>query len=97
VDATQEDIAGAYKTIRAELKAYGHGLDEKPEVVALSKCDALTDAEIVKKRKELKKAARKEPFALSSHSGLGVREVLREVFRFVRESRAAEAKPGDAA
>jgi GTP-binding protein len=97
VDATQEDVAGAYKTIRGELKAYGHGLDEKPEVVALSKCDALADAEIVKKRKELKKAARKEPFALSSHSGLGVREVLREVFRFVRESRAAEAKPGDAA
>src|SRR5258706_298463 len=41
VDATGEDVADAYRTVRGELAAYGHGLDEKPEVVALSKIDAL--------------------------------------------------------
>ena len=34
VDGTQEDVAEAYRTIRAELEAYGHGLTDKPEIVA---------------------------------------------------------------
>ncbi len=41
VDGTEEDVAGAYKSIRQELKEYGHGLAKKPEIVALNKCDAL--------------------------------------------------------
>ena len=41
VDATEEDVAKAYRTVRRELKAYGAGLDKKKEIVALSKCDAL--------------------------------------------------------
>ena len=44
VDATAEDIAGAYRTVRAELKAYGAELEKKKEIVALSKCDALDEA-----------------------------------------------------
>ena len=44
VDATTDDIAGAYRIVRAELKAYGAGLVKKKEIVALSKCDALDDA-----------------------------------------------------
>src|SRR5499426_4406745 len=44
VDATAEDVAGAYRTVRAELKAYGAGLEKKKEIVALSKCDAVDDA-----------------------------------------------------
>ena len=43
VDATGEDVAGAYRTVRAELKAYGAGLEKKKEIVALSKCDALDE------------------------------------------------------
>src|SRR6476660_900956 len=44
VDATEEDVATAYRTVRRELKAYGEGLDKKKEIVALSKCDALDKA-----------------------------------------------------
>src|SRR6188472_1771787 len=36
IDATSEDPAAAYRTVRAELAAYGQGLGEKPEVVALN-------------------------------------------------------------
>ena len=36
VDGTADDVGDAYKTVRAELDAYGHGLSEKPEVVALN-------------------------------------------------------------
>jgi GTP-binding protein len=99
VDGTQEDVAGAYRIIRGELTAYGQGLEEKPEVVALSKCDALTQDGIAEKRRALKKESGRDVFALSSHSGLGVREVLREVWRRVRESREQDAAKaaGDAA
>ena len=36
VSAQEENPGKAYKTVRAELEAYGDGLDEKPEIVALS-------------------------------------------------------------
>src|SRR5688572_9764866 len=42
VDGTGEHAGVAYKTVRAELEAYGEGLAEKPEIIALNKADALT-------------------------------------------------------
>ena len=42
VDGTGEHAGEAYKTVRAELDAYGAGLADKPEIVALNKADALT-------------------------------------------------------
>jgi GTP-binding protein len=42
VDVTEDDVAGAYKTVRRELRAYGAELNKKTEIVALSKCDAVT-------------------------------------------------------
>src|SRR5512143_3882222 len=41
VDGTQADVAGAYRTIRGELAAYGEGLEDKTELLALNKIDAL--------------------------------------------------------
>src|SRR5438874_9847587 len=46
VDGTCEDAGAAYRTVRHELEAYGHGLAQKPEIVALSKADALTPEQI---------------------------------------------------
>ena len=58
VDATQEDAAEAYKTIRGELEAYGDGLADKPEIVALNKADAVPDDELKRKAKSLAEGAR---------------------------------------
>ena len=41
VDAGGEHAGRDYKTVRTELAAYGAGLDEKPEIVALSKVDTV--------------------------------------------------------
>src|SRR6187401_108462 len=65
VDGTSEDVAAAYRTVRNELESYGEGLAEKPEIVALSKSDAMTEEEIQAKLKALKKAAKKTPLVLS--------------------------------
>ena len=77
VDGTGEDPAEAYRVIRDELAAYGHGLDEKPEVVALSKADALTPAARTAKAKALAKAAGRKPLILSAVSGEGVEQALK--------------------
>jgi GTP-binding protein len=81
VDATGENPAEAYRTIREELAAYGHGLEEKPEIVALSKIDALSESERVKAAKRLTKAAGQKPLLLSAVSGEGVAAALRVLAR----------------
>ena len=91
VDATSEDIGDAYRTVRAELKAYGAGLEKKKEIVALSKCDALDDATIAAKAAELKAAARKKPLIVSAVSGKGVKEVLTALVREIAKNKTGEA------
>src|SRR4051812_28213584 len=95
VDGTGEDPGGAYKTIRRELEAYGHGLTEKPEIVALSKADALTPEMLKEQLARLKRAAKKTPFALSSASGAGVPDVLRALLSVIDAARPVteEEKP----
>ena len=41
VDASADDPIGNYKTIRKELINYDGGIEEKPEIIVLTKCDAL--------------------------------------------------------
>lgn len=76
IDGTAEDVVANYKTIRAELKAYGHNLGRKAEIIALNKCDALSPDEITKKVAALKKASRKEVYVISAVARRGVDEVL---------------------
>jgi GTPase len=93
VDATQDDVAGAYKTVRAELKAYGADLTKKKEIVALSKCDALDADTIAEKLAALRAVARKKPMVLSAVSGLGVKDALFAIAKTV--SKAAEEPEPD--
>ena len=58
--------AKAYKTVRAELDAYGHILIGKPEIVALNKADALTPEQIKQQIARLKRAAKKTPLVMSA-------------------------------
>ena len=87
VDATQEDVAGAYKAIRKELDLYNEKLKNKPEVIALNKCDALDDKTIAKKLKALEKASGKKVFAISAVAKSGVHECLRELNRYITRDR----------
>jgi GTP-binding protein len=77
VDATGEHAGKAYNIVRRELEAYGARLADKPEIVALSKIDAL-DAEALKTQTDrLKRAAKRKPLLLSSATGAGMAEALR--------------------
>ena len=87
IDGTGEDAGRDYKTVRAELEAYGQGLTDKPEIVALSKADALTPEAIKKQTAKLKKACKKTPLVLSSASGQGVQDVLRALWKHIDQAR----------
>ena len=87
VDATEEDVVGAWKTVRAELAAYGEGLAKKPELVVLSKSDALTKKALTEKKLKLKRAIKREPLVLSAHSGEGIKEALRALLALIEKRR----------
>ncbi len=88
VDGTAEDPGEVYKIVRGELEAYGSGLTDKPEIVALTKADAMTPEAIKTQTAKLKKACKKAPLVISSASGQGVQEVLRALFKVIGEARA---------
>jgi GTPase len=97
VDATQEDPVGAWRTIRAELDGYGHGLTGKPELLCLSKVDAVPAEDLAIKRRKLKRAAKAEVHCLSAVARQGLDPVLHAVLALVRERRAAAATASAAA
>src|SRR6476619_3493107 len=89
IDGTSDDAGEAYKIVRGELEAYGHGLTDKPEIVALSKSDALTKDAIKTQAGKLKKACKKTPLVLSAQSGDGVQEALRALLKIIDTTRDA--------
>jgi GTP-binding protein len=92
VDGTAEEPGEAYRIVRVELESYGHGLADKPEIVALTKADAMTPEAIKTQTAKLKKACKKEPLVISSASGKGVPEVLRALFKVIGEANAGAEK-----
>ena len=90
IDGTEEDVAGAYKTVRHELAEYGADLNEKLGVVALNKIDALTDDMIAEKSAELSAAAGQEVLTISGVAGMGVEQALRRLSEAVADYRAKE-------
>src|SRR5271155_5080029 len=99
VDGTDGDAGAAYQTVRAELLAYAHGLTDKPEVVVLTKSDAMTPGDIKQQVGRLKRAAKTPPLVVSAVSGERVAEVLRALLKVVEQTRraAAAANSADAA
>jgi GTP-binding protein len=90
VEGTSDDAGRAYETVRRELEAYGHGLAEKPEIVALSKVDALDEDTLREQAARLKRAAKRAPLLLSSASGQGVQDALRSLAEVVDWERTTE-------
>lgn len=96
IDGTQEDVAEAYHVIRAELEAYGEGLADKVEILALNKVDALTPEAREEKAAELEAVAGRRPMLVSGVSGEGVPELLRAAWAEVRKTRGEVDADGDA-
>jgi GTP-binding protein len=95
IDGTAGDAGKAYKTVRAELEAYAHGLADKPEIVALNKADAMTADEIKRQAARLKRAAKTPPLVVSAATGGGVPQLLSALLEVIARARGAtDAPPG---
>ncbi|RAZ87287.1 GTPase ObgE [Mesorhizobium hawassense] len=93
ISAQEENPGRAYKTVRAELEAYGNGLTDKVEIVALSQIDILDADQRKKKAASLKRAAGRAPLLVSAVTGEGVEAVLRALMAVVAEARDAVPAP----
>ena len=96
IDSTglEHDPAAAYETVRAELTAYGGGLSDLPEIVALTKTDAVDPGALESHCQAVEAAAGQRPHRLSAVSGAGVREVLGALMARVADVRARQDDAG---
>jgi GTPase len=94
IDGTNDDVAAAYRAIRDELAAYGHGLIEKPELVGLNKIDALDPAAIAAKTRALRRATGRcgTILPLSGVTGAGVQQTVSALFAALAAARVEERR-----
>ena len=103
VDATNANAGADYRTVRRELAAYGQGLEQKAEIVALSKVDAIDEETLQKQIERLKRAMRSfgpplaegakraKPLLLSTATHRGVTDVLRATMKAIEARRTRES------
>ncbi|BAY91748.1 MULTISPECIES: GTPase ObgE [unclassified Tolypothrix] len=92
IDATSEDVLGDFKTIQQELKAYGRGLAERPQILALNKIDAV-DRETVDLEAlatELNHLSYAPVFVISAVTRTGLEPMLQEVWGILDQMNAVE-------
>jgi GTPase len=92
IDCTQDDVAGAWRTVRGEIEDYGAGLAAKPEIVALSKTELLDPEMVDEQARALEEACARTPLRLSAVTGDGVKAALGELAGAL-ESETADAAP----
>ncbi len=100
VDGTQEDVVSAYRTIRDELSAYGHGLGEKEEILCLNKIDALDPETLAQRQSDLEKASGGTVLTISGVTGTDVDKALFAVLEVLdhnaeNEARSSKAEPAE--
>ena len=99
IDASSGDrqkLWNDYQQVRTELKKYSSALARRPQLIALTKMDAVTDtSEVVAFRQRLVKL-RRRTFPISAVTGDGVQDLLWATQRTLqrrREKAAAEPLP----
>ena len=93
IDVTEGDPVNSYKTIRNEIEAYGGGLSDKLEIIALNKCDAVDDAEAEWLADELRGTSGHNVMRLSAVAGTGVEDVIWRMFHVIETVTEAEHEP----
>ena len=90
VPATSEDPVAEYIKIRKELEDYDESFEDKPEIVAISKCDTLEPERIEELQAALEAVCGQRPFAISSVAQQGLKPALAALYRHVVIRRAGE-------
>jgi len=81
VDITSEDPIADYHTIQAELSAYGRGVAERQQILALNKLDAMPDTETVAAIAQQLSAEAGQPILqISAATGQGLEPLLNQIW-----------------
>lgn len=95
VDISGEDPADAMVIVQEELAAYGAGLSEKPQLIALNKID-LADAELAAGfAEELMDAGADQVFAISGATGQGIEPLLDAVLGYLPDRTSTETNAAE--
>ncbi len=92
VDGTEDDPVASYRTIRSELETYGNGLEDKHELVALTKIDALLPDDLEEKYAALEAACGGKPLAISAATHTGVDDAMAALLRVIEQQRSEEVE-----
>ncbi|MGC1470686.1 MAG: GTPase ObgE [Sphingorhabdus sp.] len=95
IDATGDDPVEAWHTVCEELEAYGAGLEDKPQIVALNKGDLLDEELMADISAQLEAAGAQEVIAISGATGQGVDKVLDRVIAALPDKSSVETSSGD--
>jgi len=94
IDAYQEDVVDAYRTIQAELAAYRVDLSKKPQIIAVTKIEGLDDDIVADQLASIKKVAPKGSviMAISAQSKQGIPQLLRKIRNAVEAERSKQVQ-----
>ena len=93
VDAAGDDPVEAWRVVRGELAAYGAGLEDKGELLALSRCDLVEAKLLAGVAKQLTKAAGHAPMLISAATGDGIEPLQDALIELLgEEAEAVEAE-----
>jgi len=95
VDISGDDPAAAMKTVQDELAAYGAGLEDKAQLIALNKVD-LADGELAAGfAEELLEAGADQVFAVSGATGQGIEQLLDAVLGYLPDLTSTETNAAE--
>ncbi len=85
IDITDADPIGNYQTIQNELNAYGHGLAERPQLIALNKVDAvdINSENLQKLTDSLGQMTNSPIFLISAVAQIGLDELMQAVWQIL--------------
>jgi GTP-binding protein len=92
IDSLSNDVAKDYTKIRGELEKYSADLAQRPEIVALTKTDAVDDEIIAMQSTDLSKVTSSPILAISSSAHRGTTELLRELVGAVSAAKEQSAR-----
>lgn len=81
VDASSADVTSDLAVVEQELKAYGHGLDQRPRILALNKMELLPSDQLEAARAALADLWGGEVLLISAATNSGLDGLLAEVWK----------------
>ncbi len=94
IDATGDDPVEAWQTVCEELEAYGGGLEDKPQIVALNKGDLLDEELMADIAAQLQEAGALDVISISGATGQGIDKVLDRVLEALPAMSSVEQSSG---